>query len=542
MVTEITRRDFIKKIAAGAFLGATCLTAKGENAAHPGLIDDGLRQSEKGNKNMSSSKPNILLLYTDQQRFDTIGAGGNELIRTPALDKLCSTGIRFDRAYTPSPVCVSARFSFLTGLYPHRNGCADNGHPMNQSIPTIAGMLTQAGYQTRAIGKMHFNPVRHTFGFEALELSEEIPAKVEDDEFLQHLVNAGFSYVHEPHGVRSELYYIPQVSQLPTDRHTTYWTADRTIQFLRDRDKSKPFFAMTSFIKPHPPFDPPVPWNKLYRAHEMPLPKRPDKVEQLITWHMRNQNYFKRRNAGIDNNLITAMRAAYYACISFIDYNIGRILTELESQGELENTIIIFTSDHGELLGDYDCYGKRCFYDSAARVPLIVSCPGRFPAGEVNNSLISTIDLLPTIAEGAGVHWPVDKIDGVPIQWTLAGENRREYIIGQLSHKEHGVYFIFDGRYKYVFSTPDQKEYLIDTKLDPQETRNHALLDGKQHMERLRRTIIDHFKRDGYMTPVDGNRWMEYPPEKLPPNTQSPQNQDPRWTDPYLHIPGYERK
>jgi arylsulfatase A-like enzyme len=260
-------------------------------------------------------------------------------------------------------------------------------------------------------------------------------------------VEAGYEHVHEPHGTRSELYYIPQTSQLPAEHHTTYWTADRTIQFLRDRDRSRPFFVWASFIKPHPPFDPPVPWNKLYRAHEMPLPKRPERAGELITWHMRNQNHFKRRDAGVDNNLITAMRAAYYACVSFIDYNVGRILAELEAQGELENTLIIYTSDHGELLGDYDCYGKRCFYDPAARVPLIVSWPGKLPAGEVCAAPVSIVDLLPTATEAAGIPWEADKVDGVPLQKTLAGENDREYLIGQLNHKERGVYFIFDGRY-----------------------------------------------------------------------------------------------
>ncbi|MBD3181785.1 sulfatase-like hydrolase/transferase [Candidatus Poribacteria bacterium] len=510
---------------------------------YPNLRDHQQSEEGKGSKGMANPKPNILLLFTDQQRFDTIAAAGNDLICTPALDRLCSRGVRFDRCYTPSPVCVSARYSILTGLYPHRSGCADNGHPMDQSLPTLPAMLTDVGYQTQAIGKMHFKPVRHPFGFQKLELSEEIPAKIEDDEFLQNLVDAGFKYVHEPHGVRSEHYYLPQTSQLPAEHHTTQWTADRTIQFLKDRDRSRPFFVWSSFIKPHPPFDPPVPWNKLYRAYEMSLPKRPDHVEQLMTWHMRIQNHFKRRDAGIDDNLITAIRAAYYACISFVDYNVGRILDQLEAQGELDNTIIIYTSDHGELLGDYDCYGKRCFYDSAARIPMLVSWPGKFPPGEVCCSPISTIDIVPTLAEAAGIVLEADQVDGISMQHTLADENGRDYIIGQLNHKEKGVYFIFDGRYKYIYSAPDQKEYLLDTKNDPEETRNHALLDGgKPHLERLRKILIEHFKNDDYTLPLEGNRWKTYPPAKLPPPTQATGNQDARWTDPYLHIPGYERE
>lgn len=537
------RREFTKALAVAALASMADPKMIVGRASHAQWAKGKAQiTSEEGSANMTESRPNVLLLFADQQRFDTIAAGGNDIIKTPALDRLCSSGIRFDRTYTPSPVCVSARYSLLTGLYPHRSGCADNGHPMSQTLPTIPGMLTQAGYQTRAIGKMHFNPTRHTFGFEGMELSEEIPGQVEDDEFLQHLVDAGYNHVHEPHGIRSEHYYIPQTSQLPAKHHTTHWTADRTIQFLKDRDRSRPFFVMSSFIKPHPPFDPPVPWNKLYRAHEMPLPKRPERVDALMTWHMRNQNHYKRRNAGVDDNLITAMRAAYYACISFIDYNVGRILDELEAQGELENTIIIYTSDHGELLGDYNSYGKRCFYDSAARVPLIVSWPGKMTGGEVCDVPTSTVDLFPTIAEAAGVPWKEDKIDGVPLQRILMGENRREYILGQLNHKELGVYFIFDGRYKYIYSAPDQKEYLLDTRNDPSETGNHALVDGgKPHLLRLRKSLIEQFKKDGYTLPLEGNRWRENPPAKLPPAIQSTSNQDARWTDTYLHIPGYER-
>lgn len=540
---KITRREFSKRLAAAALAGAADLamiTGKGSHAQQTN--NNAQKKSEGGSSDMTDDKPNILLLFTDQQRYDTIGAGGNDLIRTPAMDQLCATGVRFDRCYTPSPVCVSARYSLLTGLYPHRSGCADNGHPMDQTLPTLPGMLTRDGYETRAFGKMHFRPVRHTFGFERMELSEEIPGNAENDEFLQHLVEAGYNYVHEPHGIRSELYYIPQTSQLPAEHHTTHWTADRTIQFLKDRDRSRPFFAWTSFIKPHPPFDPPVPWNKLYRAHEMPLPKRPEHVEELMTWHMRNQNHYKRRDAGVDDNLVTAIRAAYYACISFIDYNVGRILAELEAQGELENTLIIYTSDHGELLGDYNSYGKRCFYDSAARVPLIASWPGKLPAGQVCNDPVSTVDVVSTALEAAGIALRAGQMDGVSFQTTLAGKSEREYIIGQLGHKERGVYFIFDGRYKYIYSAPDQKEYLVDTRLDPTETRNHALvMGGTTELIRLRKVLIQQFKDDDYTLPLEGNRWREYPPAKLPPTTQATGNQDARWTDPYLHVPGYER-
>ena len=220
----------------------------------------------------------------------------------------------------------------------------------------------------------------------------------------------------------------------------------------------------------------------------------------------------------------------------------GRILDELEALGELENTLIIYTSDHGELLGDYGCYGKRCFYDSAARVPLIISWPGKVPAREACASAVSTVDLLPTVAEATGMPWRENEVDGVPLQRTLLGNSNRKYVVGQLNREDRGVYFIFDGRYKYIYSAPDQKEYLLDTKTDPSETRNHALMDGgKPHLERLRKALIEQFKCDGYTVPLDGNGWRQYPPAKLPTAGQAAGNQNARWIDPYLHVPGYER-
>ncbi len=520
---EITRRDFLKT-------GATL--AAGVAAFPSPFVKAG------GN---SGNQPNILLLFADQHRGDVLGCAGDSLVRTPALDRLANEGTRFDRAYTPSPVCVPARYALLTGRYPHRNGCANNGDPMSPRLPTIPGLLSTAGYQTIGIGKMHFHPVRGPFGFEKLLLSEEIPASPEEDEFLRDLIAAGFSHVHEPHGVRSELYYIPQVSQLPAQLHTTSWTADRTLDFLRQRDRSRPFFVWTSFIKPHPPFDPPVPWNKLYRDWEMPLPARqPD--PDLVTWHMRFQNHYKRRDAGTDENLVRALRAAYYASVSFVDYNIGRILEELEKQGELDRTLIVYAADHGELLGDYGSWGKRCFYDPSARVPLIVRWPEHVPEGHVCRAPASLVDLLPTFLSAAGLKWKHLGTDGEPLDRVAMGQSERPFVLGQLAHRSHGVYFLFDGRNKYIYSAPDRREYLLDLEEDPLERRNLAgTFETRTH--NLRRQLISRFREDHYNEPLDakGENWarFERPAEPEPPPSHF--KQDARWTDPYLHIPGYER-
>jgi arylsulfatase len=245
------------------------------------------------------TRPNILLIMTDQQRWDTIAALGNPIIRTPALDSLVGGGTTFTNAYTPSPVCVSARCALLTGMAPHRTGCTDN-MPMSQHLPSLMDRLQEAGYQTHGVGKMHFTPdSNELWGFESRDISEEISAlDTETDDFRHYLGENGYGYVDEPHGVRSEMYYIPQPSQLPAHLHNTAWVADRSVDFLARRDPERPFFLWTSFIKPHPPFESPTPWNKLYRAAEMPPPFRPEGFESLLSYWNRVQNRYKYRDHG----------------------------------------------------------------------------------------------------------------------------------------------------------------------------------------------------------------------------------------------------
>ncbi|MBU0607775.1 MAG: sulfatase-like hydrolase/transferase, partial [Armatimonadetes bacterium] len=324
-----------------------------------------------------STRPNILLLFTDQQRADTIGALGNPVIQTPALDSLVREGTSFTSAYTPSPVCIAARCSLLLSQWPHQTGCTAN-IPMPQERTSLMELLADAGYQTHCTGKMHFSPdSRKLWGYESRDYSEEGMA---NDDFTAFLRSNGYDHIVDPQGVRSEYYYLPQPSQLPARLHNTTWVADRSLDFLQRRDTDRPFFLWSSFIKPHPPFEAPVPWNRLYKPTQMPMPFLPDGHEGLLTYWNRLQNRYKWRDRGMDLQLLRTMRAAYYACISLVDYNIGRILQYLRETNQLDNTLILFASDHGELLGDYGSYGKRTMLDPAARVPLLVRYPARFEA------------------------------------------------------------------------------------------------------------------------------------------------------------------
>jgi arylsulfatase len=486
------------------------------------------------------ARPNILLIMTDQQRGDTLGASGNGLIHTPVLDRLCGEGVRFERCYTPSPVCVPARMALLTGLLPHRNGCVDNGGRLAANTKTLMQVLGDVGYVRHAVGKMHFSPPRASLGFDCMELSEEIPACPEIDDYLTFLHGHGFAHVHEPHGVRSDMYYIPQVSQLPAALHATAWTADRAAAFLRAHDQSRPFFLWVSFIKPHPPFDPPVPWNKLYRTIDMPPPFRPDGYQSLQTWWMRHQNRYKYREAGPDDTLNRTLRAAYYGSISFIDYHVGRILRALDATGLADRTLVIFTSDHGELLGDYGSWGKRTFLDAAARVPLIVRWPGEMPAGAVSRCLVSLLDIMPTVLAAAGVDPDTHHLDGADLRAVMTARADR-IVLGQLSRGPRGTYFATDGRRKYMYSAPDDREYLFDLEVDPRETRNLMGEAGAaEGAVALRNALIERYRVAGYEEPLEGSRWRRFPVLADPVDADDDRIfQEAAWTDPWVRWPGY---
>jgi arylsulfatase len=339
-----------------------------------------------------SDKPNVLVIMTDQQRYDTIGALGNSLIQTPALDRLVTGGTSFTSAYCASPVCVASRCSFVLGEYPHMTGCTANT-PM-------------------------------------------------------------------PNGERSEYYYIPQPSQVPDRLHNTTWTGDRTLDFLERRDNERPFFLWMSFFKPHPPFEAPLPWHRLYRLIEMEPPEVPPENDHLLCYWNHFQNRYKYRDQGNDMNLIRAMRAMYYSIISHLDYQIGRVLDRLESEGILDDTLAIFTSDHGEFLGDYNSYGKRSFLDLAARVPLLVRYPERFGANVQCDTPVSLVDALPTLLGAASIETEPQHA-GVDLADIASGASERDDVIGQLSEESKGLYALITRDYKYMYSAADRKEWLF---------------------------------------------------------------------------------
>jgi choline-sulfatase len=347
-------------------------------------------------------------------RPDALGSLGMlPPLRTPVMDEIVAGGVRFAHGYTPNPVCVPAREAVVTGRWAHRFGCMENGGPRSDpSLPTFPRLLQEAGYVTFAAGKQHFRPVREHRGYGRLLLSEGQPAFRQDDDYLLHLRDAGYGRVTQPGGRRGPHYYEPQESPLPPELHVTPWTARRCAAFIR-ANRDRPFLCTAAFFKPHPPFDPPRTYWERYPAERvtLPVPGRTDEEDAFLPV----QNHKKSMDAP-DEARVRAVRSAYYALVEQIDDGLGLLLQTLRDCGVLEDTLVVVSADHGELLGDHGAWGKRSFYEPSAGVPLWLHWPAGLPRGVVRETPVSTIDLFPTFASAAGLPLPgpLDGLDLLP--------------------------------------------------------------------------------------------------------------------------------
>jgi len=436
-----------------------------------------------GAQTMSNERPNIILITTDQQRFDTIHAAGNDHIFTPHLDWMCDRGIRFSRAYTDAPLCVAARATIMTGRQGFSNNLTDNSGkvmPMADH-PTLPGILTEAGYQTRAVGKMHFQPRRANYGFEHMELLEE---------YYRHMARHPDRGVPMNHGIgQNEM--VPVLSTVDDTNSLTHWTVDRSVDFLETRDDTRPFFLWTSFSKPHPPWDACREYWDLYENITMGEPWGGDwsaGLDKMSPSVMRNTHILNCVHR-FSPEQIAAARRAYYACITQIDYNLGILLSRVKELGLDDNTWLIFTSDHGELLGDHHLGGKSVFLEGSAHIPMMVvpprgSASGLDSSSTVCDQLACLADILPTCLGIAGVDAPDNAdIDGLDLMEINAGDVSRSNLSAQCGED---YYMLINDRYKYFYVRTGGHEYLFDLLKDPHEENNLA---GVAEYEDTRKTM-----------------------------------------------------
>jgi arylsulfatase len=472
-------------------------------------------------------KPNLLLIMCDQLRPDALGCYGNAYVKTPNIDRLAEKGVCFTQAYSTTPVCVPARNGLIAGQHPFELGLLDNApliKPIENPLPEL---IRRQGYSTSAIGKMHFEPVRNHYGFDRMHLSEEIPRHAADDDYLQHLREKGYEHVFEPHGKRSENYYVPQISELPEELHTSAWTADMTCETIR-RNRNRPFFIFSSFIKPHPPFDPCEPYDSMYSPEDVPMPMRKEEERHPDDWSIWVQNDYKVNGAdSISDEQLRRIRAAYYGCVTQLDKQVGKIMDTLEECGLADNTLIIFTSDHGEMLGDHYAFGKRTFYEQSIRIPLIMSWAGRIPQKEKREQFAILQDIYSTLITAAGGVVPASSC-GLDLLSVAKDENRkhREKVYGEFGQGRALKFMLREGAFKYIYHTHGGKENLFNLENDPDELSNIAL-DYPEMCKNFKADLTNYYHSYGLDEAFEDGELKKYEEQDYVP--QGYLNQYPKW-------------
>lgn len=467
------------------------------------------------------TRPNVLLIMVDQWRGDCLSAAGHPVVRTPYLDRLAAQGARFERAYSATPTCIPARASLMTGQRPATHGRVGYQDLVPWDYPvTLASTFTDAGYQTQAVGKMHFYPERAQLGFQNVILHSPlgIVATTRREGRDPDLVDDYLPWLRQQLGRDATFYehgldgnsWVARPWDKPEHTHPTNWVSAQAADFLRRRDPTKPFFLFTSFNAPHPPYDPPA-W-----AMDQYLDMLGDDDADVGDWAGTFDAWADPHNpasrvAHIDRRMLRRARAGYYGHMTHVDQQIAALLEQLAHYGVRENTYVCFISDHGEMLGDHDMFHKGFPYEGAARIPMLLSGPGIERGTVVTDRVVELGDVMPTLLDLAGVEVP-DTVEGASMRPLVDGGPRdeaptwREWLHGEHVMLGQSFQWLTDGREKYVWLSESGTEQLFDLVDDPREL--HDLVGDPASAERLARwrgRLVDELRgrEEGF---TDGER------------------------------------
>lgn len=441
---------------------------------------------------MADKQPNILFLMADQLAATSLPFYGHKVVKTPNLSRLADEGVVFDSAYCNSPLCAPSRFVLMAGQLPSRIGAFDNASELAADTPTFAHYLRDAGYLTALSGKMHFCGPDQLHGFEQRLTSDIYPA-----DFGWHVDWDNFetrpSYYHNMSSV-TQAGPCVRSNQLDFDDEVTFH-AERFLYDYARSDRERPFSLTVSLTHPHDPYTIPREYWDRYDHDEIDMPRVPYSRELMDPHSQRLRFVYQCEEGTITEEQIRNARHAYYGAISYVDDQLGRVLKALEETGLDENTIIVFSGDHGDMLGERGLWYKMSWFEGSARVPMIIHAPGRFAAGRVSQS-VSTMDLLPTFAEwandGEAPEYAVP-IDGRSLIPNLIGQEGHDEVIGEYCGEGAiaPLLMIRRGRYKFVHSAPDPDQ-LFDLEADPLELANLAEApDYQDLLQRFRDEVAE---------------------------------------------------
>lgn len=460
---------------------------------------------------------NIVLVLVDQMRKDCIGSSGHPVVETPHLDMMRSKGFLFSSAYSSVPSCIAARVALMTGLKQSRHGRVgyEDGISWNYDH-MLAGELAANGYHTQSIGKMHAHPARNLCGFHNVVLHDGYLSSRNYNRTAKDHWYQNDDYIHwlrQNSDSRADINssgldcnsWVARPWPYDESLHPTNWVVSESIDFLRRRDPGKPFFLVSSFVRPHSPLDPPQAYYEQYMQQDIPLPPVGDWAEKEDVDHKaRDVNCTE---GVLGERALKRARAAYYGLITHLDHQIGRLIQGIREYGELENTVILFTSDHGDMLGDHNLFRKALPYEGSAGIPFILYDPGNNMEGEHNSIIENPVelrDVMPTLLHIAGID-PPERIDGKSVL-PLLGNPRapwRDYIHGEHAWGPASNHFITDGKDKYIWFSQSGREQFFDLASDPEEL--HDLSQSvdpsiQERMTKFRNNLINELKdrEEGY--------------------------------------------
>lgn len=419
-------------------------------------------------------RPNIILIMTDQQRFDTLGVYGNTVIQTPNLNSLAKDSVRYNSAYSTCPVCVPARGCCLTGLNEWNLGMLTYA-PLKTEYPvTLPKLLKEEGYTCVAVGKNHFHPQRQTHGYDRVYLDES--ARIESKDFLSDYMEWFEKQTGHRQIIDKEMDfngYTGKPYPYKEELHPTAWVKEIGLRELNKLEEAgRLFFLKLSFARPHSPYDPPKRWFDYYMGKELPAPyisQRDAKFEK-VRWDNRT-----RWRGRAEKEEHQRARAGYFGNISFIDEMAGAFLQRLKDTGLYESSVIIFTSDHGDMLGDHNLWRKGYAYEGSTHIPMLIKPPADYEScfrkGMSVGQPVALYDLMKTVM---GIVNKEKKFytDGIDIL-----NETRPIIDGTYIHgyaRNMDVYFLTDATYKFIWYLRSGKLELYDIKKDKGELENLA--------------------------------------------------------------------
>jgi len=427
--------------------------------------------------------PNILMIMSDQHRSDWLGCAGARWLKTPNIDRLAARGFRFTKAACNSPVCAPSRSSLASGLRASTVGVLSNDDLYPLDVPTYYQALRAGGYRVGCIGKTDLHkrdhwegahgdrPIMYHLGFtEPKETEGKMSAARYAPQavcpYTRHLVDRGLAQVLKEDYAKRRPVWFSGDSALPLDAYHDYYIGREAIRYLNNVDDEAPWHYFVSFVGPHNPWDAPREYSKRYKASEMPVDRTVS--DPMLAKPIKHVNRKNRQSEGLTEQALAGAMLHYSAMISLIDDYVGRFLEVLKERSILDETVIIYCSDHGEMMGDHGLFAKSVFYESALRVPIIISGPA-IRTG-VSDALVQLSDLAPTILDMAGLNtsFHTQARSLLPL---LQGEEM-EPRAAQISELRDSR-MIFDGRYKFVENDGDRDE-LYDLQQDPKELENLA--------------------------------------------------------------------